>query len=83
MKRSVVRYDRVWTKENPKCLVNYVLLKQMNSIRIQYYFAKDNTDVIDHIFADIVVDGDDVLSGPEEEEDEEDQDHHDDDRKGR
>ena len=41
----------------------------MNNICISYCFDKENLEVIDHVFVDTVVDGDDVLSSYEEDED--------------
>ena len=44
-------------------MVKYVLLKQMNNIRISYYFDKDNPEVIYHVCGYNVVDVEDLLSG--------------------
>ena len=76
-KQRVVRNDWIRIREALKYLVKYVLLKQMNNICISY---KENTEVIYHVCADTVVDGEDLLSGAEEKD--EDQDQHDDASKG-
>ena len=45
----------------------------MNNIHISYYFYKENPYVIDHVYANTVVDGDYMFSGADYEEEEEDE----------
>ena len=50
--------ERLWTKERARSLLQFAPLTQLNNLRISYFFAKENPEVIDENVVNSVDDDD-------------------------